>query len=68
MYSIYSFGSMITNSERMAPYVQALRAAIKPNSIVVDIGTGTGIFALLACQFGARKVYAIERFLIFTLL
>ena len=27
---------------------------------MVDIGTGTGIFALLACKFGARRVYAIE--------
>ena len=27
---------------------------------MVDIGTGTGIFALLAARLGARKVYAIE--------
>jgi type I protein arginine methyltransferase len=37
-----------------------LKKTITPDSVVVDIGTGTGIFALLACQFGARKVYAIE--------
>lgn len=51
---------MINDSGRMQPYVQALKQAIKPDSIVLDIGTGTGIFALLACQFGAKKVYAIE--------
>lgn len=44
----------------MDAYVQALRQAIKPDSVVLDIGTGTGVFALLACQFGATRVYAIE--------
>lgn len=51
---------MIADKGRMDAYVKALRAAVKPDSVVVDIGTGTGIFALLACQFGAKKVYAIE--------
>jgi protein arginine N-methyltransferase 1 len=27
---------------------------------VLDLGTGVGFFAVLACQFGARQVYAIE--------
>jgi len=44
----------------MDPYVAALRNAVDHGSIVMDIGTGTGVFALLACQFGARHVYAIE--------
>lgn len=60
MYSISSYGSMIADSRRMDAYVKALRQAVKPDSVVLDIGTGTGIFAFLACQFGARKVYAIE--------
>lgn len=51
---------MVTDSIRMDAYVQALRQSIKPGSVVLDIGTGTGICALLACQFGARRVFAIE--------
>jgi protein arginine N-methyltransferase 1 len=51
---------MIADKGRMDPYIEALRDAVQPDSIVLDIGTGTGVFALLACQFGARHVYAIE--------
>ena len=60
MYSIKGYGAMITDSLRTDAYCEALRRVVKPGAVVVDIGTGTGIFALLACHFGARKVYAIE--------
>ncbi|MCX7032447.1 MAG: class I SAM-dependent methyltransferase [Arenimonas sp.] len=59
-YSIASYGAMIRDARRTGPFVEALRQAIKPGSVVLDIGTGTGIFAFLACQFGAARVYAIE--------
>jgi predicted nicotinamide N-methyase len=59
-YSLHSYGSMIRDSVRTDAYARALRYCVKPGSIVLDIGTGVGIWALLACQFGARKVYAIE--------
>ena len=51
---------MIADTVRMDAYVQALRRTVKPGSVVLDIGTGTGIFALLACRLGARRVYAME--------
>jgi type I protein arginine methyltransferase len=60
MHSIHGYGSMILDRGRTAAYAAALRARIRPGSVVMDIGTGTGIMAFLACQFGARKVYAIE--------
>jgi protein arginine N-methyltransferase 1 len=60
MYSVSSYGAMIADKVRMDCYVRALEQTIKPNSIVVDIGTGTGVFALVACRLGARRVYAIE--------
>jgi type I protein arginine methyltransferase len=60
MYSISGYGQMITDDVRMTAYSTALRRSVKPGSVVLDIGTGPGILALLACQFGAGSVYAIE--------
>jgi len=60
MYSIGDYGDMIADKVRMDPFAYAMKAKIGPDSVVLDIGTGTGIHALLACKFGARKVYAIE--------
>jgi protein arginine N-methyltransferase 1 len=37
-----------------------LRQAITPTSVVLEIGTGPGFFALLAAKFGARHVYAVD--------
>jgi len=61
MYTISQYGNMYMNKARINAYARALRQVITPNSIVLDIGAGTGIFALLACRYGARRVYAIER-------
>jgi protein arginine N-methyltransferase 1 len=60
MYNVSAYGFMIADNARMDAYAEALRRAVKPDSVVLDIGAGTGIFSLLACRFGARKVYAIE--------
>jgi protein arginine N-methyltransferase 1 len=60
MYSVFEYGQMIADKGRVSAYAQALRQAIKPGCVVLDIGTGTGILALLASRLGARRVYAIE--------
>lgn len=59
-YSLEGYGKMVRDRVRNDAYAEALRAAVRPESVVLDIGTGSGIFALLACRFGSRKVYAIE--------
>jgi protein arginine N-methyltransferase 1 len=60
MYSISALGDMIADEKRMDAYAATLQRAVTADAAVLDIGTGTGIFALLACQFGARHVYAVE--------
>jgi type I protein arginine methyltransferase len=60
MYSLHQFGYMILDRVRMETFVEALRFAVHPGDVVLDIGAGTGIFSLIACQLGASKVYAIE--------
>jgi protein arginine N-methyltransferase 1 len=60
MYSVKSHGEMIADEPRTSAYVTALRRVVREGSVVVDVGTGAGLFAMLACRFGARRVYAIE--------
>lgn len=51
---------MIADAPRMDAYAAALRQTVKPDSVVMDLGCGPGVFALLACKLGARRVYAVE--------
>jgi SAM-dependent methyltransferase len=60
MYSVHFYGQMLRDVVRMQAYTGALRGAVKPDSVVIDLGCGPGVFALLACKFGARRVYAVE--------
>jgi protein arginine N-methyltransferase 1 len=60
VYSLNDYGRMIGDHVRTDAYAQALKAAVTPESVVLDIGAGTGIHAFLACKFGARRVYAVE--------
>ncbi len=60
MYSLRDYGIMLADTARMDPYAYALKNAVGPDTVVLDIGTATGIHALLAAKFGARRVYAID--------
>lgn len=59
-YSLSAYGSMITCEPRMGAYAEALRRSITPGCRVIDLGAGPGLFALLACKYGAGHVIAIE--------
>ena len=60
MYSLAGYGRMVADNIRIDAYAHALEREIKPGDVVADIGTGPGILSLLACRFGAKKVYAFE--------
>lgn len=60
MYSILEYSWMINDRRRSDAYLEALRLADGRDKVVLDIGTGSGVFALAACRMGARKVYAVE--------
>lgn len=59
-YSVASYGRMIDCEPRMGVYAEALRRAVTPGCTVIDLGASFGAFALLACQYGAGRVIAIE--------
>jgi type II protein arginine methyltransferase len=51
----------VNDRHRNAAYRQALRALMTPGTLVVETGTGSGLFAMLAAQAGADHVYTCEK-------
>ena len=51
---------LLRDEIRVAAYRDALRRAVNADSVVLDIGTGSGILGFLACEAGARRVFAVE--------
>jgi protein arginine N-methyltransferase 1 len=51
---------MLHDERRTRDYMAALAAAVRPDDVVLDIGTGSGVLAVAAARAGARRVYAVE--------
>src|SRR6266568_6722730 len=51
---------MVQDSARHKRYEKAFRRAIRPGHRVLDIGSGTGLFAMMAARAGAAEVITCE--------
>ncbi len=60
IYSVHGHGVMVADRNRTDTYIEAMRRSVKPGALVLDLGAGSGLFSLVACQLGARKVVAVE--------
>lgn len=63
----YAHEGLLADAIRMNAYRAGIRRNIKAGDVVVDLGTGTGILAMLAAQQGPKIVHAIDHSNIITL-
>jgi type III protein arginine methyltransferase len=52
---------MLADAVRNRAYAAAIAAKVRPGDIVLDIGTGAGLTAMLAARAGAKHVYTCEQ-------
>ena len=51
---------MALDRVRNDAYAAALRQVVGPETVVLDLGAGTGVHGLMAARMGAKRVYLVE--------
>jgi hypothetical protein len=57
---VANHGSMLFDAHRNELYARAIREAVTPGCVVLDLGAGLGIHGLLSVTAGAARVYMVE--------
>jgi type II protein arginine methyltransferase len=57
---IYHF-KMLLDHERNQAYYNTLKKVITSDSIVLDIGSGSGLLSMMASRLGAKSITGVER-------
>ena len=58
--SIDFVGQCLVDEERTLAFQKAISETVKPGASVLDLGTGSGILAIMAAKAGAVRVTAVE--------
>src|SRR5262245_12105603 len=51
---------MCADRVRVGAYARAIRAVVRPDDVVLDLGCGLGVLTVLAARAGARRVFAVD--------
>jgi len=52
--------TLLSDATRNRSFYQALKQVVTKESVVLDIGSGTGVWAVAAARLGAKRVVAVE--------